>query len=357
MRPDLLLLRVMGRALILWDAVQPTTEWVLEQVPLMVKEAWNGLGRARDDDEEEEEPDAGRVVGGEASIGEAVTFSDADLAAILRGDDDLARILTGTASDGGDSGGGGGGSKPPTPCRARPRSAYKHSEHAAAGSSVDVHSVRAAHAHCLAGAVLGLGLRFAGSADADALATALFFARHFQALRDGKPNPKVAIGAHGCGPLPAAAGGLAGLAGMAGMAGLFGQSAAAAALSAQKPDRVALEMCLGCAALAIGCIMAGTGHLESLKTIRALRSRPADAEVSHGNHMAVHLSLGLLFLGGGELTLGTDRPEQLAALVASLFPRFPGSTTDNQCVEQPLNSCFTRLRLVFASNKHVVYFT
>ena len=51
---------------------------------------------------------------------------------------------------------------------------------AAASESVDVQSVRSAHANCLAGAVLGMGFRFAGSADPRALATALFFADHFK---------------------------------------------------------------------------------------------------------------------------------------------------------------------------------
>mmetsp|Transcript_13328 Transcript_13328/g.46314 ORF Transcript_13328/g.46314 Transcript_13328/m.46314 type:complete len:1280 (+) Transcript_13328:1580-5419(+) len=38
-RPDLLMLRVIARGLILWDAVEPTREWVLGQLPAVVRQA------------------------------------------------------------------------------------------------------------------------------------------------------------------------------------------------------------------------------------------------------------------------------------------------------------------------------
>ena len=43
-RPDLLLLRVVSRSLILWDSVEPSEEWVLAQVPKMIQDAWAKLG-------------------------------------------------------------------------------------------------------------------------------------------------------------------------------------------------------------------------------------------------------------------------------------------------------------------------
>jgi anaphase-promoting complex subunit 1 len=64
-----------------------------------------------------------------------------------------------------------------------------------------------------------------------------------------------------------------------------------------------------------------------------------DQDVTFGNHLALHLSAGLLFLGGGSLTLGR-RPEQLACLVAAVFPRFPAHAHDNQYHLQPLRHLF-----------------
>ncbi len=45
--------------------------------------------------------------------------------------------------------------------------------------------------------------------------------------------------------------------------------------------------------------------------------------------MAISMALGLLFMGGGARTLCTTN-EAIAALVISLFPRFPVSCSDNR---------------------------
>ena len=55
----------------------------------------------------------------------------------------------------------------------------------------------------------------------------------------------------------------------------------------------------------------------------------SQVEVTYGNHMALSMALGLLFLGGGSLTLGTS-DAQLAALVVACFPRFPAHAGDNR---------------------------
>lgn len=52
-----------------------------------------------------------------------------------------------------------------------------------------------------------------------------------------------------------------------------------------------------------------------------------DARVTFGSHMATGMSLGLLFLGGGAATLGTDN-YCMAALLTSLYPIFPSGATD-----------------------------
>lgn len=45
--------------------------------------------------------------------------------------------------------------------------------------------------------------------------------------------------------------------------------------------------------------------------------------------MAVHMAAGLLFLGGGALTLGTSN-SAVAALVCAFFPKFPSHSSDNR---------------------------
>lgn len=80
--------------------------------------------------------------------------------------------------------------------------------------------------------------------------------------------------------------------------------------------------------------MAGTGDLSSLRQIRRLRWC-VDESVTYGTHMALHMSIGLLFLGGGRASLSRSK-EGIAALLVSCFPCFPKSVDDNQHYLQPL---------------------
>ncbi len=52
--------------------------------------------------------------------------------------------------------------------------------------------------------------------------------------------------------------------------------------------------------------------------------------VFYGNHMATSLALGFLFYGAGSRTFNSSS-SSVAALVISLFPRFPLSPSDNRC--------------------------
>jgi anaphase-promoting complex subunit 1 len=52
--------------------------------------------------------------------------------------------------------------------------------------------------------------------------------------------------------------------------------------------------------------------------------------LTYGNHMAVSMSIGFLFLGGGAYTFATNNAA-IAALLVSLFPRFPQTPTENRC--------------------------
>lgn len=94
-------------------------------------------------------------------------------------------------------------------------------------------------------------------------------------------------------------------------------------------DRSTLETCQSATAMALGMVMAGTGDLDSLRILRSLR-KCADLETSYGVHMATHMAIGFVFLGGGRYTFSQDSLS-IAALLMASFPRFPTSLTDNRC--------------------------
>lgn len=75
--------------------------------------------------------------------------------------------------------------------------------------------------------------------------------------------------------------------------------------------------------------MAGTGDLEVFRICRFLRSRINQSHVLYGSYMAVHMALGLLFLGGCRMTL-SNSPQSVAALICAFFPKYPIFTSDNR---------------------------
>lgn len=77
--------------------------------------------------------------------------------------------------------------------------------------------------------------------------------------------------------------------------------------------------------------MAGSGHLQTFRLLRFLRSRNcADGQSSYGIQMAVSLAIGFLYLGGGMRTFSTNR-SSIAALLITLYPRLPTGPNDNRC--------------------------
>lgn len=78
--------------------------------------------------------------------------------------------------------------------------------------------------------------------------------------------------------------------------------------------------------------MAGTGNLDVMKLIRHLRKRvgvSSSSIVTYGSHLAIHMALGLLFLGGGKFTL-SNSPPSVAALICAFYPKFPTHSNDNR---------------------------
>uniref|UniRef100_A0A3Q0RVK0 Anaphase-promoting complex subunit 1 n=1 Tax=Amphilophus citrinellus TaxID=61819 RepID=A0A3Q0RVK0_AMPCI len=89
-----------------------------------------------------------------------------------------------------------------------------------------------------------------------------------------------------------------------------------------------LQTCLSMILLAMSMVMSGTGNLKVLQICRFFHKRTG-GEMNYGFHMAHHMALGLLFLGGGRYTLSTSN-SAIAALLCALYPHFPAHSTDNR---------------------------
>ncbi|KAG0353781.1 Anaphase-promoting complex subunit 1 [Podila minutissima] len=89
-----------------------------------------------------------------------------------------------------------------------------------------------------------------------------------------------------------------------------------------------IRRCLDISVVAAAMVVAGSGRIDFMRRLRILHKRTS-GDISYGSHMAYHMALGLLFVGGGGYTLGTS-PSCVATLLCSLYPRFPTSPTDNR---------------------------
>ncbi|KAL8691965.1 MAG: hypothetical protein Q9218_002909 [Villophora microphyllina] len=92
--------------------------------------------------------------------------------------------------------------------------------------------------------------------------------------------------------------------------------------------RITARNCQDTVALAAACVMAGTGDLQVFRRLRALHGR-TDTETPYGSHLAAHLAIGVLFLGGGTYSFGTS-DIAVASLLCAFYPLFPTSVLDNQ---------------------------
>ncbi|KAI4089883.1 MAG: hypothetical protein LQ344_005073 [Seirophora lacunosa] len=92
--------------------------------------------------------------------------------------------------------------------------------------------------------------------------------------------------------------------------------------------RITARNCQDTIALAAACVMAGTGDLQVFRRLRALHGR-TDAETTYGSHLAAHLAIGVLFLGGGTHCFGTSNVA-VASLLCAFYPLFPTTVLDNR---------------------------
>ncbi|XP_068728740.1 anaphase-promoting complex subunit 1-like [Montipora capricornis] len=200
-RPDFLLLRLLSRGLIMWDSIQPSSDWVESHIPAIVQKC--------------------------DSCSTDVEAMD---------------------------------------------------------SEIDVETLSQAKVNIIAGCCMAMGLRFAGSANHQAFNCLMYYTKYCQDLLKST--------------------------------------------AVEQPGKPTVEACLDTILLSLAMVMAGTGNLDVLRIARHLRKRHSP-DVSYGSHMAVHMAIGLLFLGGGRFTLGTSGPA-VAALVCAFYPRFPITSTDNR---------------------------
>ncbi|KAJ1019977.1 hypothetical protein NDA16_004258 [Ustilago loliicola] len=95
-----------------------------------------------------------------------------------------------------------------------------------------------------------------------------------------------------------------------------------------KIRKAAVRAALDQVRISLAMVLAGSGDVDLLRHLRRAHG-DVDAATCYGSHMATHMALGLLFLGGGRFTLGTS-DLGVAALLISFLPPFPRSSGDNR---------------------------
>ena len=96
----------------------------------------------------------------------------------------------------------------------------------------------------------------------------------------------------------------------------------------QKLTRITVRNCQDTVALAAACVMAGFGDVKVFRRLRALHGR-TDADTTYGSHLAGHLAIGILFLGGGTHSFNTSKLA-IASLLCAFYPLFPTTVLDNK---------------------------
>lgn len=92
--------------------------------------------------------------------------------------------------------------------------------------------------------------------------------------------------------------------------------------------RNTVRNCQDLVALSVATVMAGTGDLELFRRLRALHAQ-VGPDVLYGSHLASHMAIGVLFLGGGTYTFSTSN-KALAALLCAFYPIFPTDVQDSR---------------------------
>ncbi|KAJ2658380.1 Anaphase-promoting complex subunit 1 [Coemansia sp. RSA 1200] len=91
--------------------------------------------------------------------------------------------------------------------------------------------------------------------------------------------------------------------------------------------RLSAQQCLDIMCISAALVMAGSGNVEVMRRLRALHGISSNR--TYGNHMASHMALGILFLGGGARFTISSSIDSIALLLIAFFPRFPQHYSDN----------------------------
>ena len=92
--------------------------------------------------------------------------------------------------------------------------------------------------------------------------------------------------------------------------------------------RNTVRNCQDLIGLSVATVMAGTGDLNVFRRLRYLHGR-IYSDTPYGSHMAAHMALGALFLGGGTYTFDSS-PLAIASLMCAFYPIFPTDVLDNK---------------------------
>jgi anaphase-promoting complex subunit 1 len=102
--------------------------------------------------------------------------------------------------------------------------------------------------------------------------------------------------------------------------------------SKNKLDRYSQLNILSVLALSVTIVCAGYCDLKAFKVLKTLKRKIKachEFDAIYGFNMAIHMSIGFLFLGNGSYTFGNS-DFQILCLLLSTFPVFPSSINDNR---------------------------
>ncbi|KAI8072429.1 hypothetical protein BC940DRAFT_344469 [Gongronella butleri] len=157
-----------------------------------------------------------------------------------------------------------------------------------------VQIVEQAKFNIFAGACLSLGLRYAGTQNAQAFNCLLGHLDKFMHLSDIQPTT-----------------------------------------FQEQITKQTVSVCLDVLATASAMIMAGSGNEALYERLKRLNQRipfaapGTSADTSYGSHMAAHMALGLLFCGHGQYTLKNDM-QSVASLLCAFYPFYPTQPDDQK---------------------------
>ncbi|KAG6812695.1 hypothetical protein H0H92_001324 [Tricholoma furcatifolium] len=106
-----------------------------------------------------------------------------------------------------------------------------------------------------------------------------------------------------------------------------------------KIKRSAYRDGLNLISISLSMVMAGTGEITCFRRLRYAFGMSQQTmygqQSKYGVHVSTHMSIGLLFLGGGRFTLGTS-DAAIACMIAAFFPRAHHVSSDNKSYLQAL---------------------